>query len=182
MGQLDFTDRLFLARLLTAMLTAIMTVLPNCMPMPACWAEHHLQHLHNRCAVADPVMGKALGEVSLGNVLGQIFQLQRGFPLKCSRSSICCKKPMMAEGVARQLNPDADMWTLARPLAASWMVRPAWQTGGGSGAAGAGHCNAPAADSGCAGGGKDTAGTRTAHAAADRAVLPAPHLLFSLFS
>ena len=44
-------------------------------------------------AVADPVMGKALGEVSLGNVLGRFSSFQHGFPLKCSRSSICCKKP-----------------------------------------------------------------------------------------
>jgi ubiquinone biosynthesis protein len=28
---------------------------------------------------------------------------------------------MMAEGVARQLNPQADMWSLARPLASDWM-------------------------------------------------------------
>ena len=28
---------------------------------------------------------------------------------------------MMAEGVARQLNPEADMWGLARPLAGDWM-------------------------------------------------------------
>ena len=31
------------------------------------------------------------------------------------------KTMMMAEGVARQLNPQADMWTLARPLASEWM-------------------------------------------------------------
>jgi ubiquinone biosynthesis protein len=28
---------------------------------------------------------------------------------------------MMAEGVARQLNPEANMWMLARPLASQWM-------------------------------------------------------------
>ena len=27
----------------------------------------------------------------------------------------------MAEGVARELNPDANMWVLARPLAADWI-------------------------------------------------------------
>ena len=29
---------------------------------------------------------------------------------------------MMAEGVARQLNPSADMWSLSRPLAMQWMA------------------------------------------------------------
>jgi ubiquinone biosynthesis protein len=28
---------------------------------------------------------------------------------------------MMAEGVARSLNPAADMWNFARPLASSWI-------------------------------------------------------------
>ena len=32
---------------------------------------------------------------------------------------------MMAEGVARQLNPKADMWQLAKPLAEDWMAREA---------------------------------------------------------
>jgi ubiquinone biosynthesis protein len=32
---------------------------------------------------------------------------------------------MMAEGVARQLNPKADMWQLARPMAESWMQQEA---------------------------------------------------------
>jgi ubiquinone biosynthesis protein len=32
---------------------------------------------------------------------------------------------MMAEGVARQLNPKADMWQLARPMAESWMQHEA---------------------------------------------------------
>ena len=32
---------------------------------------------------------------------------------------------MMAEGVARQLNPKADMWQLAKPLAEDWMAQEA---------------------------------------------------------
>ena len=32
---------------------------------------------------------------------------------------------MMAEGVARQLNPQADMWQLAKPLAQDWMAQEA---------------------------------------------------------
>ena len=73
-------------------------------------------------AVAGPVMGKALGEVSLGIVLGQIFQISTRFAVEVQpQFNLLQKTMMMAEGVARQLNPQADMWTLARPLAASWM-------------------------------------------------------------
>ena len=67
-------------------------------------------------------MGKALGEVSLGTVLGQIFQLSGRFAIDVQpQFNLLQKTMMMAEGVARQLNPQADMWTLARPLAGDWM-------------------------------------------------------------
>ena len=71
-------------------------------------------------------MGKALGEVSLGTVLGQIFQLSTRFSIAVQpQYNLLQKTMMMAEGVARQLNPDADMWSLARPLASDWMTEQA---------------------------------------------------------
>ena len=73
-------------------------------------------------AVADPVMGKALGDVSLGTVLGQVLQLSTRFEITVQpQYNLLQKTMMMAEGVARQLNPQADMWSLARPLASDWM-------------------------------------------------------------
>ena len=73
-------------------------------------------------AAADPVMGKALGDVSLGLVLGQIFQLATRFEIEVQpQFNLLQKTMMMAEGVARQLNPSANMWHLSRPLADDWM-------------------------------------------------------------
>ena len=124
MGHLDFADRLFLARLLTAMLDrdydlvarlhADAGMLGDDVPL-APFAQ-------SIRAVAEPVMGKPLGDVSLGNVLGQIFQLSGRFAIDVQpQYNLLQKTMMMAEGVARQLNPHADMWTLARPLAGDWM-------------------------------------------------------------
>ena len=74
-------------------------------------------------AVADPVMGKTIGDVSLGTVLGQIFQLSTRFEIEVQpQFNLLQKTMMMAEGVARQLNPSADMWSLSRPLAMQWMT------------------------------------------------------------
>jgi ubiquinone biosynthesis protein len=73
-------------------------------------------------AVADPVMGKPLGDVSLGLVLGQILQLSTRFSIEVQpQFNLLQKTMMMAEGVARQLNPKTDMWALSRPLASAWM-------------------------------------------------------------
>ena len=124
MGFLDFADRLFLARLLMAMLDrdydmvaklhADAGMLRDDVSLP-----HFAQAVR---AVADPVMGKSLGEVSLGTVLGQILQLSTRFSIEVQpQFNLLQKTMMMAEGVARQLNPQADMWDLSRPLASDWM-------------------------------------------------------------
>jgi len=124
MGFLDFSDRLFLARLLMAMLDrdyemvarlhADAGMLGDTISLP-----HFAQAVR---AVAEPVMGKSIGDVSLGTVLGQILQLSTRFSIEVQpQFNLLQKTMMMAEGVARQLNPDADMWALSRPLAVAWM-------------------------------------------------------------
>lgn len=124
MGHLDFADRLFLARLLTAMLDRDYDLVARLhsdagMLGPDVSLAHFSQSVR---AVADPIMGKALGDVSLGTVLGQIMALSSRFSISVQpQFNLLQKTMMMAEGVARQLNPEADMWGLARPLAGDWM-------------------------------------------------------------
>ena len=128
MGHLDFADRLFLARLLTAMLDRDYDKVARLHADAGMLGEtvSLAQFAQSVRAVADPVMGKPLGEVSLGTVLGQIFQLSTRFSIAVQpQYNLLQKTMMMAEGVARQLNPDADMWSLARPLASDWMTEQA---------------------------------------------------------
>jgi len=124
MGYLDFQDRLFLARLLSAMLDRdydMVAKLHKDAGMLGAGVSIH-QFSQSVRAVADPVMGKPLGDVSLGVVLGQIFQLATRFEIEVQpQYNLLQKTMMMAEGVARQLNPQADMWQLSRPMAESWM-------------------------------------------------------------
>ena len=124
MGHLDFADRLFLARLLTAMLDRDYDAVARLHADAGMLAETVplAPFAQSIRAVAEPVMGKPLGEVSLGTVLGQIFQLSNRFAIDVQpQFNLLQKTMMMAEGVARQLNPEANMWMLARPLASSWM-------------------------------------------------------------
>ena len=72
-------------------------------------------------AVTEPIMDQPMGDISLGAVLGQIFGLSRRFNIEVQPQFTLLQKTMvMAEGVARQLNPNANMWPLARDLAADW--------------------------------------------------------------
>ena len=124
MGHLDWTDRLFLARLLNAMLERDYDQVAQLhfdasMLHDGVSLHHFAQSIR---AVADPVMDKPLGDVSLGIVLGQILQIANRFEIEVqTQFNLLQKTMMMAEGVARQLNPAADMWQLARPLAEDWM-------------------------------------------------------------
>ena len=128
MGHLDFSDRFFLARLLTAMLDRDYDQVAKLHKDAGMLGEDVSLHLFSQSirAVADPVMGKAIGDVSLGVVLGQIFQLSTRFEIEVQpQFNLLQKTMMMAEGVARQLNPKADMWNLSRPLANEWMASQA---------------------------------------------------------
>ena len=124
MGQLDFSDRLFLARLLMAILERDYDyvaylhydagMLSENVPLPL-----FAQSLRS---VVEPVLGKALGDISLGIVLGQILKISSHFDISAQpQFNLLQKTMMMAEGVARTLNPKANMWGLARPLAENWM-------------------------------------------------------------
>ena len=124
MGYLDFRDRLFLARLLSAMLDRNYDMVANLHKEAGMLNENVSVHQFSQSvrAAADPVMGKALGDVSLGLVLGQIFQLATRFEIEVQpQFNLLQKTMMMAEGVARQLNPSANMWHLSRPLTDDWM-------------------------------------------------------------
>jgi len=128
MGYLEFSDRLFLARLLSAMLDRdydeVALLHKNAGMLKDTVSVHQFSQAIR--AVADPVMGKALGEVSLGTVLGQILQISTRFEIEVQPEfNLLQKTMMMAEGVARQLNPKADMWQLAKPLAENWMAQEA---------------------------------------------------------
>ncbi len=128
MGYLDFADRMFLARLLTAMLDRDYDMVAKLHLNAGMLGENVSLHHFSQSvrSVADPVMGKSIGDVSLGTVLGQIFQLSTRFEIEIQpQFNLLQKTMMMAEGVARQLNPHADMWSLSRPLTMEWMAEQA---------------------------------------------------------
>lgn len=126
MGHLSFTDRLFLAQLLQALLERNYDRVAQLHQQAGMLPDHIDIALfsHHLRAVADPVLGKSLGEISLGLVLGQILQISARFHIDVQpQFNLLQKTMMMAEGVARTLNPDTDMWELAKPLAADWLAR-----------------------------------------------------------
>lgn len=72
-------------------------------------------------AVARPIIGKPLNEISIAALLGQMFGIAAEFEMEVQPQLLLMQKTMMvAEGVGRMLNPSLNMWELATPLIEQW--------------------------------------------------------------
>ena len=124
MGHLAPEDRLFLGRLMIAILDRNYDEVAR-LHSDAGMISHKVPlHLfsQNIRSVIEPLLGKMLGDVSLGQIMGQILRISKRFDIEVQpQFTLLPKTIVMAEGVARQLNPKADMWELSRPLAAEWV-------------------------------------------------------------
>lgn len=74
-------------------------------------------------AIGEPVLDKSLNEISVGRLLEQMFRTTERFDMPTQPDLLLLQKTMLvAEGVGRKLNPDVNMWLLARPLIEEWMI------------------------------------------------------------
>ena len=75
-------------------------------------------------AVGEPVIGRAASQVSMGRLLGQLFEITALFDMHLRPELILLQKTMVSvEGVARRLNPDHDLWAAADPVVERWIAR-----------------------------------------------------------
>ena len=74
-------------------------------------------------AIAEPILGLPLNQISLARLVGQLFQVTKRFNMEVQPQLLLLQKTMLvAEGVGRRLHPETNMWELARPLIEEWMV------------------------------------------------------------
>lgn len=75
-------------------------------------------------AVGEPVIGRAASQVSMGRLLGQLFEITDLFDMRLRPELILLQKTMVSvEGVARRLNPDHDLWAASKPVVERWIRR-----------------------------------------------------------
>lgn len=78
-------------------------------------------------AIAEPIMGLPLHQISLARLLAQLFEVTEQFQMETQPQLLLLQKSMLVcEGVGRLLNPEVNMWALARPMIEDWM----WQNRG----------------------------------------------------
>jgi ubiquinone biosynthesis protein len=74
-------------------------------------------------AVGEPIFGKSARDISIAQLLGQLFETTRRFDMQAQPALVLLQKTMVVvEGVARGLDPDFDIWTAARPVAERWVT------------------------------------------------------------
>lgn len=124
MGRLDKATRYYLADMLLGLLERDYRRLAEIHVAAGIVPETQSQDMLAQAlrAVAEPVFGRPLNEISFAKLLGQLFQLAETFDMRVPAHLLLLQKNMlMAEGVSRQLNPDLNIWTLAQPLIEQWM-------------------------------------------------------------
>jgi ubiquinone biosynthesis protein len=74
-------------------------------------------------SIAEPILGLPLSQISVARLLGQLFQVTETFRMEAQPQLLLLQKTMLtAEGTGRKLDPDVNMWELARPLIEKWMM------------------------------------------------------------
>lgn len=74
-------------------------------------------------SVAEPIFGRPAREVSMGKLLAQLFQVTEQFDMRTRPELILLQKTMVVvEGVARDFDPDHNIWESAEPVLKAWMV------------------------------------------------------------
>lgn len=73
-------------------------------------------------ACCEPYFDRPLKEISFGAFLMRLFQTSRRFNMEVQPQLVLLEKTMLnIEGLGRQLDPDLDLWSTARPFLESWM-------------------------------------------------------------
>ncbi|MBV9571645.1 MAG: 2-polyprenylphenol 6-hydroxylase [Alphaproteobacteria bacterium] len=75
-------------------------------------------------AIGEPIFGRTARDMSMGRLLQQLFDTTRKFEMAAQPQLLLLQKTMMvAEGVARSLDPEFDIWAASRPVVEQWMVQ-----------------------------------------------------------
>jgi ubiquinone biosynthesis protein len=72
--------------------------------------------------VCEPLFDRPLKDISLGQVLLRLFQTSRRFNVEIQPQLVLLQKTLLnIEGLGRQLDPDLDLWSTAKPFLERWM-------------------------------------------------------------
>ncbi len=124
MGRINRKARAWLAEILYGLLTGnynrVAEIHFEAQYVPA----HHNQAEFATAlrAVGEPMRGKPVKELSVGQMLDGLFAITRDFDMQTQPHLLLLQKTMvMVEGVATLLDPDINMWETSGPFVEGWI-------------------------------------------------------------
>ena len=124
MGRLGLKERRFLAEILHGLITRdyrrTAQVHFDAGYVPATQSvEEFAQAMR---AIGEPIHGRTAAEISMADLLGQLFAYTEVFDMQTRPELLLLQKTMVVvEGVARGLDPELNIWSAAEPIAKEWI-------------------------------------------------------------
>ena len=73
-------------------------------------------------SIGEPIFGQSVKDISGGNLLKQLFEITEKFNMQTQPQLLLLQKTMVVvEGVARQLNPETNIWVTSKPFLENWL-------------------------------------------------------------
>ncbi len=124
MGRIDRRARLWLAEILHGLITGnyrrVAEIHFEAQYVPA---HHNVAEFATALrAVGEPMRGKPVSELSVGQMLDGLFAITRDFDMETQPHLLLLQKTMvMVEGVATALDPEINMWETSGPYVSAWL-------------------------------------------------------------
>jgi ubiquinone biosynthesis protein len=124
MGRLGFKERRFLAEILHGLITRDYRRTAEVHFEAGYVPPQHPVEVFTQAmrAIGEPIHGRTASEISMADLLGQLFAYTEVFDMATRPELILLQKTMVVvEGVARSLDPELNLWTAAEPIAKEWV-------------------------------------------------------------
>tara|TARA_Y100001970_G_scaffold105480_1_gene132157 strand:- start:11576 stop:13138 length:1563 start_codon:yes stop_codon:yes gene_type:complete len=73
-------------------------------------------------SIGEPIFGQSVKDISGGKLLKQLFDITEKFNMQTQPQLLLLQKTMVVvEGVARKLDPDANIWEISKPVLEKWL-------------------------------------------------------------
>jgi ubiquinone biosynthesis protein len=124
MGRLGLKERRFLAEILHGFITRNYTRVAEVHFEAGYVPRRHsvAQFAQALRAIGEPIMDRPANEISMAQVLGQLFQYTEVFDMQTRPELLLLQKTMVVvEGVGRSLDPELNMWVVSDPVVREWL-------------------------------------------------------------
>ena len=124
MGRIDRRARLWLAEILYGLTTGNYARVAEIHFEAQYVPPYHSQEEFATAlrAVGEPMRGKPVSELSVGQMLDGLFAITRDFDMQTQPHLLLLQKTMvMVEGLATQLDPEINMWDVSGPFVRDWL-------------------------------------------------------------